>query len=484
MSFLSQEIFEMIRPAMLEIFLAVAGLFLLAFGAFVKKQITTPLTYTVMGTMLVGVLILLQQDWTTSLTFNDFFIWDTFAGFVKIIILCGMIAVLALSIKYMEAQKIDQFEYPILALFSALGMLIMVSANDLMSLYIGLELQSLSLYVLAAIRRNVTKSAEAGMKYFILGALSSGMVLFGSSLIYGFAGTTNFTGIATTLELMESNRLGISMGLIFLLAGIAFKVSAAPFHMWTPDVYEGAPTSVTALFAIVPKLAAIALLMRMLLGPFSEIVFQWSQVLWILSVASMFVGAFAGLAQQNFKRLLAYSSIGNMGYALMGLVAGTPDGAGSIIFYLMIYMMMTAGVFGIFIALRRGGLFVENISSFSGLSSTHPVSAYGMAILMLSMMGIPPFAGFFGKLFIFQSAIEAGYFYLAIIGVVTSVVAAYYYLRIIKVMFFDEAVETLEKDNDIARTTVVMLSLVGVVGLVLVPEPILVICRSAAFSLF
>jgi NADH-quinone oxidoreductase subunit N len=483
MTDLGHDILVFIDPALLEVFLACAGLLLLAVGALVKVPITRVITYAVMVSLVAGIFIVLRQDWTTTLTFNDLFIWDVFAAFIKILLLGGMVTVLALSLRYIEEEGINHFEYPVLALFATLGMLVMVSANDLMSLYIGLELQSLSLYVLAAIRRSSGKSAEAGLKYFILGALSSGMVLFGSSLIYGFAGTTNFSGIAAALEVMDNN-VGISMGLMFLLAGIAFKVSLAPFHMWTPDVYEGAPTSVTALFAIVPKLAAIALLMRILLGPFAEVAFQWSQVLWILSIASMCVGAFAALTQENMKRLLAYSSIGNMGYAIMGLVAGTPDGAGSIIFYTMLYMIMSAGVFGIIISLRRGGISVDKIEGYSGLSQTHPVSAYALAILMFSMSGIPPFAGFFGKLFVFQAAVEAGYIYLAVIGVLTSVVAAFYYLRVVKVMFFDEAVETLEKDNSVSRITVVMLSLVAVIGLIAIPQPLLLICRSAAFSLF
>jgi len=326
-------------------------------------------------------------------------------------------------------------------------MFMMVSANDLISLYIGLELQSLSLYVVAAFRRDSLKSSEAGLKYFVLGALSSGMLLYGCSLVYGFAGTTSFEGLATLFKSLGGTgpSVGLVVGLVFLIAGLAFKVSAVPFHMWTPDVYEGAPTPVTAFFAVAPKIAAIALFIRVLVGPFGVLIADWQQVIVLISIASMVLGALAAIWQDNIKRLLAYSSIGNIGYALIGLATGTEAGIRGILVYMTIYLAMNVGTFCCVLAMRRTGRMVENIADLAGLARNQPLMALALAILMFSMAGIPPLAGFFGKLYIFLAAIEAGLYTLAIIGVLASVVGAFYYLRIIKIMYFDEPAEVFDR---------------------------------------
>ena len=412
------------------------------------------------------------------------FVLDEFAGFMKLILLLGMLATLALSMRYIVQEGMERIEFPVLILLSGVGMMVMVSSNNLLTLYMGLELQSLALYVLAAFHRNSLKSSEADIKYFILGALSSGMLLFGISLIYGFTGSVDFDVIGTTLGNLDFLPFGIVFGLVFILAGLAFKISAAPFHMWTPDVYQGAPTSVTALFAIAPKIAAIALLMRLLYEPFGSLVEQWQQVIYLISVLSMFVGAFAAIAQDNIKRLMAYSSIGHVGYALVGLVVATEQGAAAVILYMLIYLMMTAGVFAIMLSMQRNETPLERISDLSGLSKNSPVLAYSMAILMFSMSGIPPMAGFFGKLFIFQAAVAQEFYILAVLGVVSSVVAAYYYLRIIKVMFFDEAVDPYDKYMPFARRIILFISVFFVMTFIFKPSLIVESAQGAASVLF
>ncbi len=322
------------------------------------------------------------------------------------------------------------------------------------------------------------------MKYFVLGALASGMLLFGCSLMYGFAGTLDYTGIDAALSGVKGTEMGMVIGLVFILAGIAFKISAVPFHMWTPDVYEGSPTAVTALFAIVPKVAAMAVLMRLLFGPLGSAVDQWQQIIWFLAAASMFIGAFAGIAQDNIKRLMAYSSIGNMGYALMGVAAGTENGAGAVIVYMTLYMIMSAGVFGIILMMRRNAMAAENISDLSGLSRTNPAMAYALVILLFSMTGIPPMAGFFGKLMVFQAAMAAELYTLAVIGVLSSVVAAFYYLRIIKVMFFDDAMDPFDKQIAFAKRAVIAVSVVIVMVFILSPGTLIESGRAAASALF
>lgn len=474
--------FAMLMPMMPELFLAVSGMLLLVLGVFHGDKSSSAIGWLCVLAFAVTTSLLLQNSWVETKVLNGMFVMDQFAGVLKLLILAGLMVSVALSIRYIEDEKMARFEYPLLILFSGLGMMLMVSANDLLSLYMGLELQSLALYVLASIRRDNVKSSEAGLKYFVLGAISSGMLLFGASLVYGYTGSTNFIVIGDTLAAGLS--VGALIGMVFLLAGIAFKISAVPFHMWTPDVYEGAPTSVTAFFALVPKLAALGLLIRVLFEAFPTAAMQWSQIITILSALSMGVGAFAALQQDNIKRLLAYSSIGNMGFALVGLAAASPEGAASILVYMTIYMVMTAGTFGVVLSMRRNGVALENISDLSGLSRNCPSSAYALAILMFSMSGIPPLAGFFGKFMVFKAAVGAEMYGLAVFGILTSVVAAYYYLRIIKVMFFDEPVPVFDKGAPFVRRLVVGLSVLFVIVFVLNPSPLVSISRDAVSVFF
>lgn len=471
-----------LTPLVPELFLAVAGLALLVLGVFNGDKSARQIGWLVMIAFVVAGSLLLQNSWERVDILNGLYVMDQFGGIVKLMLLIGLITSVALSIRYLEDEKIARFEYPLLILFSGLGMMLMVSAHDLLSLYMGLELQSLALYVLASIRRDSVKSSEAGLKYFVLGALSSGMLLFGASLVYGYTGSTNFTVIGDTLS--EANNIGATIGLVFLLAGLAFKVSAAPFHMWTPDVYEGAPTSVTAFFAMVPKVAAIALLIRLLFEAFPTVMLQWQQIIWMLAALSMAVGGFAGLMQTNIKRLLAYSSVGNMGFALVGLASGTEEGVAAVLVYMAIYMVMTAGTFGIVMNMRRNGHALELISDLAGLSRHAPTMAYALALLMFSMSGIPPLAGFFGKFMVFKAAVDAEMYGLAVFGVLTSVVAAYYYIRIIKVMFFDEPVEKFDGSVPFARRAVIALSVLFIVAFIFNPSPLVDISEDAVSVFF
>jgi NADH-quinone oxidoreductase subunit N len=349
----------------------------------------------------------------------------------------------------------------------------MISANNLISLYMGLELQSLALYVLASFHRDHARSSEAGLKYFVLGALSSGMLLYGASMIYGFAGTTGFVELGRLLTGDQPVSIGLIIGLVFVSAGLAFKLSAVPFHMWTPDVYEGSPTPVTALFAIAPKVAAIAMFVRLMMDPFGDLVEQWRQIIWFVSAASMILGAFAAIPQVNIKRLMAYSSIGNMGYALMGLAAGTPLGINGLTVYMLIYLVMSAGAFAVILCMRQNGRELEGINDLAGLARTHPMMAFAMAAFMFSMAGIPPLAGFFGKLYVFRAAIEAQLYWLAIIGVLTSVVASYYYLRIVKLMYFDERTEAFDRGMGRELATVLVGSTAFTVLFIFFAAPLL-----------
>lgn len=472
--------------ALPELFLAIVAMLLLVFGALgVKKQgprITTTILWLGVAALFIAAMMLAGLPWNGRMAFGEGFILDGFAGFAKVLILFGLIASLMLAKQYLIQIQTQKFEYPILVVLAGIGMMIMVSANDLLTLYVGLELQSLSLYVLASIRRDYVRSAEAGMKYFVLGAISSGMLLFGSSLIYGYTGSIAFEQIAASLAGLP--QLGPAIGMVFVLAGLAFKISAVPFHMWTPDVYEGAPTSVTALFAIVPKIAAICLLIRVLAVPFAAMQVQWMPIIWGMALASMLVGALAGIAQDNIKRLLAYSSIGNMGYALIGVVAGGEKGIASVLVYMTIYMIMTIGTFAIILFMRREGRSTESIADLAGLSRHSPVLAYSMAALMFSMSGIPPLAGFFGKLMVFQAAVAQGYIVLAVLGIITSVIAAYYYLRIIKVMFFDEPKEGFEKALTNSRRILLIASMVFITLFIVFPSPLINAAQIAASSLF
>ena len=438
---------SLLLPALPEIVLACSCMALLMVGVFRGDNVTRSLSWAaVLCLLLVGIVLSSIQIGRMT-AFGGQFVVDDFAHFMKWLVIIGASLAIIMSINFNEQEGIARFEYPVLILFAALGMFMMVSANDLISLYVGLELQSLALYVVAAFRRDSLKSSEAGLKYFVLGALSSGMLLYGSSLIYGFSGTTSFEGLATLFKGLDGAEPGVGLvvGLVFLIAGLAFKVSAVPFHMWTPDGYEGAPTPVTAFFAVAPKVAAIALFIRVLMGPFGPLIAEWQQVIVLISIASMVLGALAAIWQDNIKRLLAYSSIGHVGYALIGLAAGTEAGVRGILVYMAIYLAMNVGTFCCVLAMRRTGRMVEGIADLAGLARNQPMLALAMAIFMFSMAGIPPLAGFFGKLYIFLAAIEAGLYTLAIIGVLASVVGAYYYLRIIKIMYFEEPAEVFDR---------------------------------------
>ena len=392
-----------------------------------------------------------------NVIFNGLFSISELATYMKGLVLIGAFF-LSWLVSDGWGDDVDRPEFHLLVMLSVLGMLLMISANDLMSLYMGLELQSLPLYVLAAIRTGSLKSSEAGLKYFLLGALSSGLLLYGASMIYGYSGSTNFDEIAASVVSGDASA-GLIVGMVFLLSGMAFKISAAPFHMWTPDVYEGAPTPVTALFAIVPKLAAIGLFINVAYNAFGGISVQWSQVIMALSIASMIVGATGAIMQQNIKRMLAYSSIAHMGYALAGFAAGSQLGAASVLIYMTTYLFMGAGSFAIIMSMRRDGIAVERISDLTGLSSTHPLLAAGMMVVMFSMAGIPPLAGFFGKWYVFLAAVDAGLIPLAVIGVLTSVIGAFYYLRIIRLMYFKEAEAPLDKGMARQNRLVLLVSL-------------------------
>jgi len=418
----------------------------------------------------------------TATLFHDSFIVDPFARALKLLTLAGAAVALLMSIDYWRGAGGVKFEFPVLVLLATTGMLMMISANDLIALYVGLELQSLALYVVAAFQRDSARSSEAGLKYFVLGALSSGMLLYGASLVYGFTGSTDFADIAAAVQPSGAN-IGLIFGLVFLMAGFAFKISAVPFHMWTPDVYEGAPTPVTAFFAAAPKLAAMALTVRVLITAFPAVTAQWQQIVTFLAIASMALGSFAAIGQTNIKRLMAYSSIGQMGYALVGLAAGTTEGVQGVIIYLAIYLAMTLGTFACILAMRRNGRMVEDIDQLSGLSSTSPLMAFLLAMLLFSLAGIPPLAGFFAKFYVFLAAIRAGLYALAVIGVLLSVVGAYYYLRIVKIMYFDAPAERFEPmDMPLA-------AVLGITGLFILlyfvyPAPLVAFAGAAAKSLF
>ena len=420
-----------------EIFLALGGMVALLSGVFVSKDNSFKITTRICNiSFIISFILIFFSHSNSGSLFNEMFVYDGLARYTKSLILVGTILSLLISIK---PQKIDGFnkpEYPVLILFSVIGMLLMSSSMDLISLYMALELQSLPLYVIAAINRDNLKSSEAGLKYFILGALSSGLLLFGMSLVYGAVGDTSFSSISEFSSQGMTNLLLI--GLVFMLAGLAFKISLVPFHMWTPDVYEGAPTPVTAFFAIVPKIAAMTVMIRFTFFAFDSSISSWQQVIVILSLLSMILGSFAAIMQTNLKRLMAYSSIAHMGYALVGIASGILEGISGLLIYMLIYIVMNIGSFIIILSMRRDNQSVEDIYDLKGISKTHPFIAFSFVILMFSMAGIPPLAGFFGKWVVFYSAVNSGLLFLAVIGVLTSVVGAFYYLRIIKIMYFEE----------------------------------------------
>lgn len=435
-----------------ELFLAASGIVLLMLGVFRKTDATAQVGWLAVIAMLVAAGLILTGSHEPVVILNNMFRVDGFAAFTKVVTLGASALTLIMALSWLAQEQMKKFEYSVLVIFATLGMLMMISANDLMSLYLGLEMQGLAAYVLASFKRDTLKSTEAGLKYFVLGAVASGLLLYGMSLVYGFSGTTNFDMLAKTLE--HNAPTGVMVGLVFMLCGMAFKVSAAPFHMWTPDVYEGAPTPVTAFFALAPKVAAIALFIRLLTGPFADMVGSWQQIVWLIAILSMAIGAFGAINQNNIKRLMAYSSIGHMGYVLIGLTVATPAGVRGALVYLALYVFMNVGAFAVILSMRQKGRAVEGISDLAGLSRTSPGLAAALTIFMFSMAGIPPLAGFFSKLYVFMAAVQSGMIGLAVIGVLTSVVSAFYYIRVIKIMYFDEPVETFDRP---ATTNVVIL---------------------------
>ena len=443
-----------------EVSLSILAICSLMYGLFSNKNSFIKTTNFATLSLLI-VTILIYFDFTTSFaSFDNYFSNNSFIKFFKILITIGAASSLVISKNYFVELKINKFEIPTLLLFSTLGMMLMISAKDLMIMYLAIELQSLSLYVVASIKKNSLESAESGVKYFILGALSSGILLYGFSLVYGFTGHTSFDEIYQSLSQLDKLPIGLIFGLVFILVGLAFKISAVPFHMWTPDVYEGAPTSITAFFAIVPKLAATALIFRFCLEPFGNFYFEWTQVIFFLSVASMFLGAIAAISQKNLKRLLAYSSIGHVGYVLIALVAANDQGIKSASIYMFIYLIMNIAVFAILLSLKKNDIYIEKINDLNGLSKSNPIVSVSLAIIMFSMAGIPPFIGFFGKFYVFIAAIESQLYLLAILGVLASVISAFYYLRIIKGMYFDEASNTDLFDFTITNHSKIILTVV------------------------
>lgn len=446
-----------LSPVIAEIIIAVGAMALLLLGV-IRKAIKVESVIKLSAIVLLFALTY-TFTWTqgTAIAFGGMFILDGFAIFLKTIVLLSAFAALLMSARYLEDKQIGAFEFPILMLTATLGMMMMVSASSLLSLYVGLELQSLSLYVLAAFNRHRERSTEAGLKYFVLGAMSSGMLLYGISLVYGFTGTINFDALASVLA-GEGDNIGVIIGMVFVLAGLAFKVSAVPFHMWTPDVYEGSPTPVTAFFAAAPKIAAMALLVRITISTFPSLTGDWQIILTFLAIASMVLGAFAALVQTNIKRLMAYSSIGHIGFALVGLAAGTQQGVESVLIYMAIYATMTVGTFACILSMKKEGSYTEEIADLAGLSKTDPKLALALAIFMFSLAGIPLLAGFFGKWFVFMAAIDAGLYTLAIIGVLASVVGAYYYLRIVKLMYFDEPAPEFSSDAGVSKKYIILIT--------------------------
>lgn len=467
-------------PALPEIILAAGALALLMIGAYGGERSNHVVSGLSIVLLIVAAVAVVMLPAGRLSTFNGSFVVDDFARFVKVLAFGGTAVAILMSFDYVRRAGMQKFEYPVLMILSAVGMGMLISATDLIALYLGLELMSLSLYVIAAIDRDSAKSTEAGLKYFVLGALSSGMLLYGASLIYGATGNISFAAIA---EAAPQGGLALTFGLVFLLAGLCFKVSAVPFHMWTPDVYEGAPTPVTAFFAAAPKVAAMAIFVRATMTAFPTITLQWQQILVFVAIASMALGSFAAIGQTNIKRLLAYSSIGHMGFALVGLAAGTEQGVQGVLVYTAIYVAMTLGTFACVLSMKRDGRMVESISDLAGLSRTSPMMAFLFAMLLFSLAGIPPLAGFFAKFYVFVAAIEAGLYALAVIGVLASVVGAYYYLAIVKTMYFDEPSKSFEP---MPREQVLVLGVAGLFNLLffVYPAPLLDAATVAAKSLF
>ena len=467
-------------PLLPELLLAVGAMALLMVGAVLGETSTNLVTGCALFLLLIVGLLVLAIPADKSVLFGGSFVVDGFGRFMKVLALIGSGAAIVMSIGFLELPSRQMFEYAVLILLATTGMMVLISAGDLIALYLGLELMSLSLYVVAAIDRDNVRSTEAGLKYFVLGALSSGMLLYGCSLIYGFTGTVTFAGIASAAT---EGGVGLTFGLVFLFAGLCFKISAVPFHMWTPDVYQGAPTPITAFFAAAPKVAAMAIFLRVALTAFPAIMLQWQQILSFVAIASMLLGAFAAIGQSNIKRLMAYSSIGHMGFALIGLAAGTSEGVQGVLVYLTIYVTMTLGAFACILAMRREEGPIETISELAGLARTNGPMAFLFAMLLFSLAGLPPLAGFFAKFYVFLAAIKAGLYVLAVIGVIASVIGAYYYLLIVKVMYFDEPAPGFAP----MRTELkVVLGITGLFNLLVfvMPSPLVNAAAAAAKSLF
>jgi len=430
-----------------EIFISLSIMFLLVFGVFKKNSSKLIFNISLLVLLITATITLNETSNINRTTlFNNSVVIDHMSSLMKIITLVGAFLVLVISSKYLKIFKIFKIEYPILILSSVLGMMVMISSNDLMVFYIGLELQSLALYVLATFNRDQLKSSEAGLKYFVLSALSSGLLLYGCSLIYGFSGSTNFNVISNQLN---STNYVLTFGIVFILVGLAFKISAVPFHMWAPDVYEGSPTSVTLFFTMVPKIAALTVFIRFLYVPFLNLIDQWQMIIIFLSIASMLFGAIAAIGQTNIKRLIAYSSIGHIGYTLAGLATGSNEGIQTSIIYITIYVIMNLAFFSCLLMLKRNDHYYEDIDDLSGLSKNHPLLSLSLLVILFSLAGIPPLAGFFAKFYIFTAVIEQSMYFLAIVGLLSTVIAAFYYLRIIKIIYFDKEKEKYDSDHSL-----------------------------------
>ena len=470
-----------LQPIFPEIVLAIGAMALLMLSVFAGERAARFVnTLCILLLIGIGALIVWLPAGRATL-FDGSFVIDDFARFLKLLTLAGSAGTLILSLDYLTKENLQKAEYGVLVLLATLGMMVLISANDLIALYLGLELMSLPLYVIASSNRNNAKSTEAGLKYFVLGALSSGMLLYGASLIYGFTGTVNFAGIAKAAQ--GGAGIGLIFGIVFLFVGFCFKISAVPFHMWTPDVYEGAPTPVTAFFAAAPKVAGIAIFVRATIVAFPGVTESWQQIVVFVAIASMALGAFAAIGQKNIKRLMAYSSIGHMGFALVGLAAGTAEGVQGVLIYMAIYVGMTLGTFACILAMRRDGVAVENISDLAGLSRTKPAMAFMFAMLLFSLAGVPPLAGFFGKFYVFLAAVNAGLFTLAVLGVLSSVVGAFYYLAIVKVMYFDQPAPAFQRMPALVGLMVAVFGTLNIVFF-LYPGPLVGAATAAAKSLF
>ena len=467
--------------ALPEIVLALLGLLILVYGVTRPRDSALACTMLVLAALLVTAGLVVQSP--DGVAYGGLIVSDAFSRFAQVLILAGAALTTILALDYNERQEIARFEFPLLVVFSTIGMLVMAQAASLMTLYMGLELQSLAIYVLCSFARDDVRSSEAGLKYFVLSALASGLLLYGISLCYGFSGTMEFSLIARAVAAPGGASVGLVIGIVFIVAGLAFKLSAVPFHMWTPDVYEGAPTPVTAFMSTAPKVAPFAVLLRAMVVPFGHVLHDWQQLIILVAICSMILGSLAAIGQTSIKRLMAYSSIGHMGYALIGLAAGSEAGIRGTLIYLVTYVFMNAGTFACIVAMRRRGHALERIADLGGLAKTDPVLALVMAVLMFSMAGVPPMSGFFGKLFVFQAAVQSGLWTLAVIGVLTSVIGLYYYLRVVKVMYFDEAEEAFDPRAS-------SLSFVAVVGglftflFFLVPAPVVQAAETAARALF